>query len=107
MQRFRWLSAVLVLATVVAACGRSDDAANSTATTAANGTATTAVAPPATGGDTATTAADKCGTEALTASDVGVDDKNITVEVMADVGSPLAPGCSRARSTGSRRGPST
>ncbi len=54
MQRFRWLSAVLVLATVVAACGRSDDGANSTATTAANDTATTAVAPPATGGDTAT-----------------------------------------------------
>ena len=98
MQRFRRLSAVLVFATVLAACGRSENEANSTATTAADGTATTAVAPPATAGgtttgETATTAAaDKCGTEALTASDIGVDDKNITVEVMADVGSPLAPG---------------
>jgi hypothetical protein len=93
MQRFRWLPAILVLATVVAACGRSDDEVGSTATTAADVAATTAVAPPATGDGTATTAAaDKCESEPLTASDVGVTDKDLTVEVMADVGSPLAPG---------------
>ena len=77
MKRLRWLSVVFALGLVAAACGRSDSS-SSPATTAAGGTATTV--------------ADKCKSEAPKATEVGVTESEITVEVMADVGSPLAPG---------------
>src|SRR5439155_4510880 len=75
-KRNRWLIVfVLVAGLVAASCGRSDKKA--------------------TGGTTATTAAaasDKCKSEPLKATEVGVSESTITVEVMADIGSPLAPG---------------
>jgi len=76
LKRNRWLIVfVLVAGLVAASCGRSDKKA--------------------TGGTTATTAAaasDKCKSEPLKATEVGVSESTITVEVMADIGSPLAPG---------------
>jgi ABC-type branched-subunit amino acid transport system substrate-binding protein len=64
---------------VAAACGRSDN--KSTTATTAGGTATTAAA-----------GAADCKKAPLKATDIGVTADSITVEVMADVGSPLAPG---------------
>jgi hypothetical protein len=77
MKRSRWILAFLVLALVAASCGRSDN--KGTTATTAGGTATTA-------------GAANCKKEPLKATDVGVTADAITVEVMADVGSPLAPG---------------
>jgi hypothetical protein len=89
--------AALLLATTAAACSRSDDNSSSDAATTAaaaattapsNGTETTAAA-----GDTTTSAAaDKCSSEALQATDTGITADSITIFVMADTGSPLAPG---------------
>jgi len=79
MKRFRWLAAFLVFGLMAAACGRGDDSNNSS-------TATTA-APSA-----STTTANACQKEPLQATEVGVSATEITVQVMADVGSPLAPG---------------
>ena len=69
---------------IAAACGRSNDNA-STATTPATTAATANTAG-------VTTTADPCKKEALAATEVGVTATTITVTVMADVGSPLAPG---------------
>jgi ABC-type branched-subunit amino acid transport system substrate-binding protein len=68
---------VLVLVLLASSCARDDDA--------------TAAAPT----DTGPTAED-CGAQALEATDVGVTADTITVQVMADVGSPLAPGLFQA-----------
>lgn len=68
---------LLVLSLVAASCGRDDDS-----TTEAEG-------------DTETTAAaeeDACAEETPEATEVGVTADTITIEVMADVGSSLAPG---------------
>jgi ABC-type branched-subunit amino acid transport system substrate-binding protein len=70
---------------VAAACGRSNDNASTATTPVATGATATTV-----GG--ATTTADPCKKEALAATEVGVTATTITVTVMADVGSPLAPG---------------
>jgi hypothetical protein len=64
---------------VAAGCSRSGGAPSATTST----TALTAKAAAAAGG---------CGTTPLDATDVGVTPTTITVEVMADVGSPLEPG---------------
>ena len=64
---------------VAAACSRSGEGPRAT-------TATSAVA------SAPTTAAGGCGSTPLQATDVGVTPTTVTVEVMADVGSPLAPG---------------
>jgi ABC-type branched-subunit amino acid transport system substrate-binding protein len=82
VKSYRWLIVVLVAALVAAGCGRSDDEDSS-----AQGSDAT----------TATTAAesddeDECEGETLEATEVGVTADTITIEVMADVGSPLAPG---------------
>jgi ABC-type branched-subunit amino acid transport system substrate-binding protein len=73
------LATLLVLGLVAASCGRSDDDGQSSATTA-GGSGTTAPS----GGE--------CDKTPLKATEVGVTADSITVEVMADVGSPLAPG---------------
>jgi hypothetical protein len=85
MRRRRWLCAVLALVLVAGACGRGDDDESGSPTTAAGGTETTEAGGP-------TTTADPCASETLEATEVGVSESEITVTVMADVGSPLAPG---------------
>ena len=76
MKRYRWFLVVLVILGLVAvSCGRDDDDDSS-----AGGTTTTA------GGS------DECADETPEATEVGVTADTITVEVSADVGSPLAPG---------------
>lgn len=79
MKRFRWLVILLALGLIAVSCGRSDKNNNNNA----SGTTTTAAA----GG-----ASSKCKSEALKDTDVGVTASDITIQVMADVGSPLAPG---------------
>jgi ABC-type branched-subunit amino acid transport system substrate-binding protein len=79
MKRFRWVWVILAFVFVAAACGRGDDSESTPAATTA--------APSA-----ATTTADACKKEALKATDVGVTATDITITVMADTGSPLAPG---------------
>jgi ABC-type branched-subunit amino acid transport system substrate-binding protein len=116
------LSCLAALSLLATACGRSDDTGTATTTpsettapaatsapaettdpgssdtTAATGGDTTA-APSSTAapsaGDHALTAADieeQCKSEPLEATEVGVTESEITIEVMADTGSPLAPG---------------
>ncbi|HEX7094987.1 MAG TPA: hypothetical protein VF183_03835, partial [Acidimicrobiales bacterium] len=77
------LVALLTLVLVAAACGRDedDDAATPQQTTQ-----------PPDGGPQTTVAPDMCESEPLQATEVGVTEDEITVFVMADVGSPLAPG---------------
>ena len=96
-----WIIALMALALVAAACGRdSDDAADTTTTVAP---ATTAATDDGGDGDTGgtdgdptpTTEApptDPCEATALEETEIGVSADTITVLVMADVGSPLAPG---------------
>ena len=75
--RFGVPAAALALALVAGACGRSSSPSAS---------------PTSGGGTTASTAASKCSSEPLKATDLGVTADTITVDVMADVNSPLAPG---------------
>ncbi len=98
----RLLAAVTAGAVLLVACGRSDDttAATSAAVTSAavttapagSGTATTAATTGGSAEAPATTAADRCAGVTLEATDIGVSADTITVVVMADVGSELAPG---------------
>jgi hypothetical protein len=90
--------AVAALTLITASCGRSDDSESSsapptTSTAPASETATTAPAP-ATEGHALTAAdiADQCASEPLQATEIGVAADAITIEVMADTGSSLAPG---------------
>src|SRR5690606_10559922 len=83
MRRFRRISVVLVaLMLVAAACGRDEDD---------GGGAAQPTNPPS-GGEATTTTADPCQAETLEATEIGVTADKITIAVMADVGSPLAPG---------------
>jgi len=83
MRRYAWLCLLASVGLVAGACSRSGS--SSKASTAAP---TTAVASgPTTTAGTAT----NCNTT-LQATDIGVTPTDITIEVMADVGSPLAPG---------------
>ncbi len=78
MKRYRWLGLLLAAGLLAGACGRSgSDKASEPAGT---GTATT----------TASNA--KCDGVTLEATDTGVTADTITVQVMADTGSALAPG---------------
>jgi len=78
VKRKQWMIVLLaVLGLVAASCGRSDDGDDGQA----GGTTTTA-----------SEADEKCASEAPEATEVGVTADTITVEVMADVGSSLAPG---------------
>jgi hypothetical protein len=82
MRKSAWLSVLLAVVVVAAGCSRNEKTtAGTSATTAAAASATTAAA-----------AADNCTKASLQGTDVGVTATDITVEVMADVGSPLAPG---------------
>jgi len=82
MRRSGWCAVLVVVTLAAGACSRSSS--SHPATTAA---------PATVAGATATTAsANQCSTAQLQATDVGVTPTTITVEVMADVGSSLAPG---------------
>ena len=76
MKQRRWLWLVLLLGLFGAACGRSDDAPHASAPTTASDDAGRA----------------GCDAEAPKATEIGVTADAITIEVSADVGSPLAPG---------------
>jgi ABC-type branched-subunit amino acid transport system substrate-binding protein len=96
MRRLRWLAILVAFVLAVAACGRGDDSGKAATTTTAAAASTGSGTASGTGGSgtatATTTTADKCKSEALKATEVGVTDTKITVTVMADVGSPLAPG---------------
>ncbi len=81
MRKSTWLSVLVAVVVVAAGCSR-----NESKTTAAATNATTA-----TSSGTAAAATD-CTKTPLQATDVGITATTITVETMADVGSPLAPG---------------
>jgi ABC-type branched-subunit amino acid transport system substrate-binding protein len=76
VKRYRWLGLLLVLGLVAGACSRDDEGSTGT------------------GGSTETTAAgnEACEGVTLEATDTGVTADTITIQVMADTGSPLAPG---------------
>lgn len=83
LRRSRPFVALVALLVLAAACGRDEDD---------DGTASEQTSPPA-GSETTTSAApDICDSEPLEATEVGVTADEITIFVMADVGSPLAPG---------------
>jgi hypothetical protein len=86
MGRSKWFAALALVALLGAACGRDDDGgAAAPTTTAGDGSAREALFG-------APDIADACESEPLEAGEVGVDEDTITVTVMADTGSPLAPG---------------
>jgi hypothetical protein len=74
-----WLGLALTACVVPSACSRSSTSSGSSASSST--TASTAAA-----------SSSKCGSTPLQATEVGITPTTITVEVMADVGSPLAPG---------------
>jgi ABC-type branched-subunit amino acid transport system substrate-binding protein len=117
LKKLRWsMSCLGALALLATACGRSDDADTGTTTaapataapaTTTAGTDTTvagdsSAAPtttPAGPGDhalTSTDIAEQCAAEPPQATEVGISADEITIEVMADIGSPLAPGLFQA-----------
>lgn len=90
MRRLRWIALVVAFASVVAACGRDEDTSEPASTTAAP--AATGATTGSTGATAPSTTVDKCKSEPLKATEIGVSETEITIEVMADTGSPLAPG---------------
>ncbi len=108
MARRNLFGALCVLSLMAAACGRSSTSTQDAATTTQAAVATSAAPAPepttAPSGEPSateaaaptdaatTTAADPCAGAALEDSDIGVSKDKITVLVMADVGSELAPG---------------
>jgi hypothetical protein len=74
MPRHRLLCLGLALGLLATACGRNDSGSPDTTSTSAP------------------TADPRCSEEPLEATDVGVSADTITIQVMADTGSPLAPG---------------
>ena len=75
MKRYRWVIVVLVaLSLIAASCGRDDDEPSGGSDTTVGGTP------------------EECKDETPEATEVGVTGDSITIEVSADVGSPLAPG---------------
>ena len=78
MKRYRWLGLLLAAGLLAGACGRSGS--DKAAEPSGGGTATTAAADA------------KCDGVTLEATDTGVTADTITIQVMADIGSPLAPG---------------
>src|SRR5579871_1115346 len=82
MKASRWACVLAAVAVAAGACSRSS---NSHPPTTAGPASSAAQA-------TTTTAANQCATAQLQATDVGVTPTTITIEVMADVGSALAPG---------------
>jgi hypothetical protein len=102
MSRKQLLGALCALTMVtLAACSRDEAASTPETTTPATAAPTTVAPEPVTsdsvaaGGDTTappTTEADPCAGASLEATDTGISADTITVLVMADVGSELAPG---------------
>ncbi len=96
-----FLTAGLLLA---GACGRGESNDDSTAETAGVATTTTSIldttvddgATSTPGAPTTTAPTDPCAGDAPTATDVGITADTITIEVLADVGSPVAPGLFQA-----------
>ena len=83
MKRSGLVVALVAVCVLAGACSRSSS----------NKPAATTAAPATTAAGSATTAAaNPCTGATLQATDVGVTPTDITIEVMADVGSPLAPG---------------
>jgi len=81
-----WFYGALAVCLVASACSRSSSSkSSSTASSTASSSSAAATA-------TTAAAAGQCGSTPLTASDIGITPTTITIEVMADVGSPLAPG---------------
>ena len=78
MKRFKWLGILLALGLLATACGRSGSETGTSNNSGNNSSATTANA--------------ACQGVQLQATEVGVTADTITIQVMADVGSPLAPG---------------
>jgi hypothetical protein len=76
------MNLLLVLGLLASACGRGDDDDAAASTSAPSGTTSTAVP----------VVDDPCEGATLEATDVGISADTITIEVLADVGSPLAPG---------------
>lgn len=74
MVKLRWALALLALGVLLVGCGRSDVSGGGTTET------------------TASSGSSQCKNAKLEATDVGVTADTITIEVIADVGSPLAPG---------------
>jgi len=66
---------VIILALLVASCGRDDDEGDAAA-----------------GSSTTTASTEACAGEELEATEIGITPETITIELTADVGSPLAPG---------------
>ncbi len=85
MKRSVALSVLVAACVLAASCSRSSSSKPPASTSAP----TTAAAAGAT---TSSTAPNPCANATLQATDVGITPTDITVEVMADVGSPLAPG---------------
>jgi len=79
VKRYRLLCLLVALGLIAAACGRSGSS-NNASNSGNSSTATT------------TAANAKCSGVTLEATDTGVTADTITVQVMADTGSPLAPG---------------
>jgi ABC-type branched-subunit amino acid transport system substrate-binding protein len=86
VRRSIWASVLLAVIVVAGGCARSNG--GKTAATSAS----TAATPSGSTGTTAATASTDCSKTPLQATDVGITPTTINVEVMADVGSPLAPG---------------
>ena len=87
MKRSGYFTGFVVACLVATACSRSGSSAPATTSAAAAPAGTSAAA-----AATTTTATDQCHSAPLQATDVGVTASTITIEVMADTGSPLAPG---------------
>jgi hypothetical protein len=78
MKHYRVLAVLLALGLVAAACGRDGDSATTTE--------------PGSPDTTEATTDEACDGVELEATDTGVTADTITIQVMADTGSPLAPG---------------
>ncbi len=87
LKKPRWLALAVLAVILLASCGRSGDDAEPSSTTAGSADAAFPI-----GDISAEDVAAACQTEPLEASEVGITADTITIEVMADTGSPLAPG---------------
>ncbi len=87
LKKSRWLALAVLAVILLASCGRSDGNAGPATTTGGQVDAGFPI-----GDISAEDVAAACETEPLEASEVGITAETITIEVMADTGSPLAPG---------------
>ena len=83
VKRSIWASVLLAIIVVASGCARSNGGKATGTTAATTGSGSSA---------TTATASTDCTKTPLQSTDIGITPTTITVEVMADVGSPLAPG---------------